>query len=364
MELKTWFRTWERNLPRQSSRQRLREVFLEQQKRRQGSGKGVQGTETAAAFLAQEVSLIRRSLGSLLLACEALTPPAALVVISSGFDLEPERFYFVDWHGPWSNFRGQVRDLATEVGDSLAARGCLVFAAVVPQATGSGEPARWTRQHYDPQVVPPESDGVVTGEDLSGWQVVTVPTGGKAKALAEFQWQTDGRGLCGIGLQSKEDERLDGVLELQGFAEGKELWHPKRIDVKTHPLVGEELALRAFQGRGKGFLPVSAELEDPVVYPDGSGVGLLRVTLHATKEGLPAYGNVGRLTACVVCPGVLPAFSAVSLEAPKSSWVLDQEIHWPSKGCELAAVVELWPLGSWGASVLKLPTGETIEGEK
>lgn len=100
------------------------------------------------------------------------------------------------------------------------------------------------------------------------------------------------------------------------------------------------------------------------MYPDGSGVGLLRVTLHPTKQGLPAFGQVGRLTACVVFPGALLAFSAISLEAPNSSWVLGQEIHWPSKGCELAAVVEVWPLNTWGAAVLKLPTGEAIEGEK
>lgn len=84
-------------------------------------------------------------------------------------------------------------------------------------------------------------------------------TGGKAEALAKFRWPTDSRGLCGIGLQTKEDERLDGVLELQSVREGEELWHLKRIDAKTHPLVGEELALQAFQGVGKGFLPLSAD---------------------------------------------------------------------------------------------------------
>lgn len=361
-ELKAWVGTWERRLPRESLRQQLRKSFLQQPGRRSPDGRSAQGKELAAALLAQELNLVRRALGSLLLACEALPPPAALVVISGGLDLHPERFYSRGSQDPLPAYGGLLRDTATEAGESLAARGCLVFAAVVPEATESGELAQWVPQHYDPQVVPPKSEGVVTSDDLSGWQAVTVPAGGRAEALAKFQWHTESRGFLAIELELSEGERLDGALELQGVPKGEKLWYPKRIDAKTHPLVGEELAWRAFHGKDRGFLPVSAELVDPVLNPDGSGMGLLRVKFRVSEQVHSASGEMGRLTACVLCPGTLPAFSAVSLENSKSSWLLDQEIHWPSKECALAAVVEAWSLGSWGAAVLNLP--DAVEGKQ
>jgi len=353
-ELKEWFRSWERGLPRQNPSQLLRKEFEDRQKpasRRRGAANEV---GQSSDFLAQELNLVRRNLGSLLLACEALPPPAVLVVVSEALDLQPERFYSRHERGAGSSPVSLSGEIAAGVGESLAARGCLVFAAVVGQKTGPGNVARWAPLHYDPQVLPPEDAGTASVEELSGLEAVVTATGGKAQALAEFRWPAGSLRFWAVALEAQEGESVGGPLEVQGLADGTRFWYPRRLDPKTHPLVGEELAWRALRNKEKGSLPVVATLVDPVVFDDGSGLGLLRVMLQSFNLGLLNPGEVGRLTVCVTCPGTLPAFSAISVEAPRDKWVLEHEIRWPSKGCQAGVAVEMWPLGAWGAALVEL----------
>lgn len=351
-ELKEWLRKWERGLAREDRRQKLRDGAKEQQTRLSKKSGGAGNAGVASSFLAQELNLVRRSLGSLLLACEAISPPATLVVISGGLDLHPERYYARFEQVPRTGSGGFLTDTAQEIGESLASRGCLTFALVVGQGMPGAHAPAWGQFTYEAGVSP-RGDAVTRAPaELSDWQAVAAPTGGKAETLDAFRWKKEIEGFFAVELEAHGGKGLEGPLKILGAPDA--VWSPKYLQARTHPLVGEQLAWQALRGEATGSLPIKVELLDPVEQSNGSGVGLLRVTLPAPKRKSLPSGEVGRLTVCVVCPGVLPAFSAIPVEAPRASWVLESEIHWTSNGCTAGVAVEIWPLGVWGGASVKL----------